>query len=272
MLGLGRSFPNESSDSLEISIVDSAETTTAATRLTIVQLITAPSLLVLIASYSMLSLHSSTFEVLLPHLGHTASSGGGLGIACNWLAPVMMAVKVLAAIRILHFLPKKVSRAGLLPVYRRISMAFPVLYVLVPTIGMLVTVTGASPLILSVFSTLTVLAKTVLAGAAQVLVLLLVLSAAPDAMSTATVIGLVSVSELFKALAVGATGLSYFLSHDYSTLVVNATSWAALAATALVGAAVAWRLRETPRVGTDFPEEGLVWQGMFDTDSDTQEL
>jgi hypothetical protein len=125
-------------------------------------------------------------------------------------------------------------------------------------------------MIAAVFNTIAMLAKTTLAGAAQVLVLLLVLNAAPDASSTGTVIGVVSISELFKALAVGASGVSYYLSNDYSMVVVNGSLWAALASVAIVGAAVTWKLRESPRVGADIPEECLFWQDMFDAHSDEE--
>ena len=125
-------------------------------------------------------------------------------------------------------------------------------------------------MIAAVFNTIAMLAKATLAGAAQVLVLLLVLNAAPDASSTGTVIGVVSISELFKALAVGASGVSFYLSNDYSMVVVNGSLWAALAFIAMLGAGVTWKLRESPKIGTDIPEECLVWTDMFDAHSDEE--
>jgi hypothetical protein len=125
-------------------------------------------------------------------------------------------------------------------------------------------------MIAAVFNTIAMLAKATLAGAAQVLVLLLVLNAAPDASSTGTVIGVVSISELFKALAVGASGVSFYLSNDYSMVVVNGSLWAALAFIAILGAGVTWKLRESPKIGTDIPEECLVWTDMFDAHSDEE--
>lgn len=167
----------------------------------------------------------------------------------------------------MHFLPRIACKGRLLPLYRKLSMAFPALYVLVPLMSAAVTLTGGLPLVVAASGTIAVLAKTILAGAAQVLVLLLVLSAAPDALNTGTVIGLVALSELFKALAIVASASAFYFSYEYSTLVVNATSWGALAVIAVVGAMASWRLKETPRVGTDLPEECLVWQEMFDTDN-----
>lgn len=270
---LGQSLPNDSLDSLNISIIEALNDDAAVPRpsyLSISQLLTAPSVLILLASYSVLSLHSSTFEILLPHLAHTASHQGGLGIPCAWLTTVVTVVKIIAAIRILHFVPFVVSKIGLLPVYRRISAVFPIFYVVIPLIGVAANAAGGSPMISAAFNTIAMLAKTTLAGAAQVLVLLLVLNAAPDASSTGTVIGVVSISELFKALAVGVSGVSFYLSNDYSMAVVNGSLWAALAFIAILGAGVTWKLRESPRVGTDIPEECLVWQDMFDASSDDE--
>lgn len=270
---LGQSLLNDSSDSLNISIIEALNDNTAAplpSYLSVSQLLTAPSVLLLLASYSILSLHSSTFEILLPHLAHTGSHQGGLGIPCAWLTSVVTIVKIVAAIRILHFVPLVVSKIGLLPVYRRISVVFPILYVVVPLVGLGVNAAGGSPMIAAVFNTIAMLAKATLAGAAHVLVLLLVLNAAPDASSTGTVIGVVSISELFKALAVGASGVSFYLSNDYSMVVVNGSLWAALAFIAMLGAGVTWKLRESPKIGTDIPEECLVWTDMFDAHSDEE--
>lgn len=125
---LGQSQTNDSSDSLNISIIEALNDDAAAplpSYLSISQLLTAPSVLVLLASYSVLSLHSSTFEILLPHLAHTGSHQGGLGIPCAWLTSVVTIVKIVAAIRILHFVPLIVNKVGLLSVLtRRIWIRF----------------------------------------------------------------------------------------------------------------------------------------------------
>ena len=68
-------------------------------------------------------------------------------------------------------------------------------------------------------------------------------------------LGIISISKLFKALAVGASGLSYYLSNDQSAMAVIGSLWTALVLTALIGALVTWELRETPRGGTDIAED-----------------
>ena len=53
-------------------------------------------------------------------------------------------------------------------------------------------------------------------------------------------------------------------------IVVNGSLWAALAFIAMLGAGVTWKLRESPKIGTDIPEECLVWTDMFDAHSDEE--
>jgi hypothetical protein len=268
---LSQSLSKDEDDSLNISIIEALHDDAAAplpSKIGINQLLTAPTVIILLASYSLLSLHSSTFDIVVPHIGRTASNEGGMGLSCQWLPPITTLVAIFAAIRISRLVPFVVRRVGLLPMYRKASFAFPVLYAVGPLVGFAVRASGVSNIVSAAFSTILMYIKTTLAGAAQVLVLLLVLSAAPDAFSTGTVLGIISISELFKAFAVGASGLSYYLSDSYSMLVVNVALWTALVVTALVGIGVTWNLREKPRVGTDIPEHCFVWQDVFDSESD----
>jgi MFS family permease len=264
---------DDEGESLNISIIEALNDDAAPlpSKIGITQLLTAPTVIILLASYSLLSLHSSTFEVVLPHIGHTASNEGGMGLPCQWLQPITTVVTVLAAIRISRLVPCVVPRHGLLTVFRRVSFMFPPLYATVPVLGFVIGNIGGSAIVSAIISTVAMYVKTTLAGAAQVLVLLLVLSAAPDAYSTGTVLGIISISELFKALAVGASGLSYYLSNDHGVMAVNGALWTALVLTALVGVVVTRKLRETPRVGADIPEDCFVWQDVFDSESDSGE-
>lgn len=237
----------------------------------ITQLLTAPTVIILLASYSILSLHSLTFEVVLPHIAYTASNQEGMGLPCKWIEMITTVVTILAAIRISRLVPSVVDKVGLLTMFRKISFAFPILYAVIPLLGFAVGVIGASTILLAFINVVAMYVTTTLAGAAKVLVLLLVLSAAPDAFSTGTVAGVISISELFKALAVGASGLGYYLSSDYCMMAINGSLWTALVLTASVGVIVTSNLREKPRVGTDIPEDCLVWQDVFDSASDAGE-
>ena len=193
-----------------------------------------------------------------------------MGIPCSWMQPLLLVVKALAALRVMTYIPRLVSKGSVLPLYRKISMVFPALYIIIPVVALAVHATGAAPILSAVVSTMATLVKTTLANAAQVLVLLLVLSAAPDASSTGTLIGVVSITELFKALAVGLAGVSYYLSDSHSMFVINTSLWAALAAIAMVGTFITTKLRAAPRLGPDLPSECFVWQGMFDVESDDE--
>ncbi|KAK0948350.1 hypothetical protein LTR29_000467 [Friedmanniomyces endolithicus] len=252
---LGQSLPNNSDDSLTLmEVLNEKAAIPLSSRLTTSQLLTAPSVLVLLASYAMLSLHSTTFDILLPHISHTST--------------IKLVIAFCAAARILKFVPHVIERVGLLKMYGRMSWAFPVLYTIIPLAGLAASSDRVAPAVAAVISVVAMLVKATLAGAAQVLVLLLILSAAPDAQSTGTTIGVLSIAELFKASAAGFSGISYYSSSAYSMQVVNGSLWAALALTALAGALVTRKLRETPGVGTDIPEACLVWQGMFDSESE----
>lgn len=269
---LGQSYTNESDDS-SISIIEALNSNAASplpSQITVTQMLVAPSVLVLLASFAILSLHSSTFDLLLPQLGHTDSHEAGMGIACDWLPLVVVIVQAFAGLRVVKLIPEMVRKIGLLPMYRRISLSFPLLYTAVPLVGILTALVDIPTIVSAFISVATLLLKTVLADAAQVLMLLLVLAAAPDATSTGTTIGIVSVAQLFKALAVGITGTSYYLSNDYSIVAVNGSLWASLIVVALVGCFLTWKLRETPRVGADIPESCLTWQGVFDVESDEE--
>jgi hypothetical protein len=111
------------------------------------------------------------------------------------------------------------------------------------------------------------LAKNILASGASVLVALLLLAAAPDAFSTGTVIGLMQVSSLFRALAVLVSGASFYVSSEYSVAMTNLGLWAILGAFSMSGAALAWFVREGTRVEGDFPSEVLKWELAFDAES-----
>lgn len=232
--------------------------------ISISQFMQAPSLLVLLASFSLLALHSSTFDVLLPHLGHSHAQHGGMGLPCTWLGLLVLCMKALAGVLILHFIPKLVASKGLLNLYRTCSVVFPALYALTPLLAYMF---PHSTTFTTIVSTVSILAKNILASSASVLVALLFLAAAPDAFSTGTIIGLMQVSSLFRALAVLVSGASFYVSSDYSVAMTNLGLWAILGAFSLSGAALAWFVREGTRVEGDFPSEVLKWELAFDAES-----
>jgi hypothetical protein len=172
-----------------------------------------------------------------------------------------MVVRGIAAIAILRIVPQAVEKYGLLKMYRTISVVFPAIYVATPLLAM---VTMCSSSLAAVVSTLSILVKHTLTGTAGVLVVLLVLNTTPDAFSAGTVVGMMQVASLFKALAVAVSGASFYLSNDLSVATTNYALWTCLALFGAVGAALAYFVRERPSVDRDFPSEVLCWETCFD--------
>lgn len=249
----------ELEDCPAVHVVDS----TRPDPISISQFLQAPSLLVLLASFSLLSLHSSTFDALLPHLGHTSTQHGGMGIRCDWLGFTVCVVKIIAALAILHTVPKAVAKMGLLQPYRNCSLVLPALYILTPLLAFAVACAASLAMSISIVA---LLVKHMLIGGATVLVSLLMLNTAPDTLSIGTVVGLMQIAQLFRALAVGVSGASFYLSDDLSVATTNYALWTCLALFGGCGAALAWFVRDRPSVEQDFPADVLTWETCYDAD------
>lgn len=238
--------------------------------ITINQFMQAPSFLVLLASFSLLCLHAATFDVVLPHLGHQSSQDGGMGIPCPWLGLTVLVVKAAAGITIKHVIPMAVSKFGLLKLYRCTSLLFPLIYILTPLLA-LAAAAACSPTSVTLTSGLGLLAKHVLTNGATVLVALLVLNTTPDAYSAGTVVGMMQIASLFKALAVAVSGASFYLADELSVSTTNFALWTCLGLFGSLGAALTYFVRERPSVERDFPSEVLCWETCFDVDADAEE-
>ncbi|KAJ4372163.1 hypothetical protein N0V83_003936 [Neocucurbitaria cava] len=255
-------FLTRESEDTNVTLVDFARPEP----ISITQFMQSPSLFVLLSSFCLLSLHASSFDVLLPHLGQSGTQHGGMGIPCEWLSIVVLIVRGIASLIIFYAVPFATQRYGLLKLYRAVSLLFPAIYIITPLLALLVTCTGLAPVI-SVFS---ILSKHLLASGASVLVALLVLNTTPDAFSTGTVIGMMQVASLFKAFAVAVSGTSYYFSNDLSVQTTNLALWTCLALFGTIGAGLAWFVRERPSVEKDFPSEVLCWEMCFDADAEKQ--
>ncbi|KAH8733038.1 major facilitator superfamily domain-containing protein [Phaeosphaeriaceae sp. PMI808] len=226
----------------------------------------APSFVVLLSSFCLLSLHAATFDVLLPHLGQSSAQNGGMGIPCDWLNIVVLIVRGIAALIICFAVPVAMQKYGLLRLYRSVSLLFPAAYIITPFLALLATYSVFVPLV----SIVSILTKHTLTNGATVLVALLVLNTTPDAFSTGTAVGMMQVASLFKAFAVAVSGTSYYFSDDLSVETTNFALWTCLALFGAVGAGLAWFVRERPRVEKDFPSEVLCWEMCFDADAEKQ--
>ncbi|KAF2836266.1 MFS general substrate transporter [Patellaria atrata CBS 101060] len=257
---LGQEY-SEDDDALTIRVFDYSYSRPEP--ITINQFLQAPSLLVLLGSFSLLSLQASIFDVLLPHIGHGSTQHGGMGIPCSWLGLIVLLVRAIAGLAILKTIPYAITKLGLLKPYRSLSIIFPALYIITPV---LVFLFGCSEMLTAFVSTISIFVKHALTGSASVIVGLLMLNATPDAYSAGTVVGLMQIANLFKALAVAVSGASFYLSNDYSVAATNYALWTGLVLFGGVGAALAWFVRERPSVERDFPSEVLCWETCFDAE------
>jgi len=236
--------------------------------ITINQFMQAPSFLVLLASFSLLSLHASTFDVLLPHLGHSSSQTGGMGIPCPWLGVTVLMVKGMAGIILKYTVPSAVDKFGLLKLYRVSSILFPAIYIITPFLAI---AAACSTSLVAVTSAIGLLVKHTLTGGSVVLVALLVLNTTPDAYSAGTVVGIMQIANLFRALAVAVSGASFYLTNDMSVSTTNFGLWTCLALFGIFGAALAYFVRERPSVERDLPSNVLCWETCFDADAEKSE-
>lgn len=223
----------------------------------------APSFVVLLASFCLVSLHAATFDVLLPHLGHTDTEQGGMGIPCEWLSIVVLIVRGLAGIVVCFAIPYAAQRYGLVKLYRSVSLLFPAVYVVTPLLAIMVASCAA---LVPLVSVLSILVKHTLTNGALVCVALLVLNTTPDAFSAGTAVGMLQIASLFKAFAVAVSGTSFYFSDDVSVQTTNLALWSCLALFGIVGAGLAWFVRERPSVEKDWPSEVLQWEMCFDAD------
>lgn len=164
---------------------------------------------------------------------------------------------------IFRLVPRAVEKLGLLRPFRYVSLLFPAVYAITPLAALVV---ACSPIFSAMVSTTAILIKHVLTGGASVLVALLILNTTPDGFSAGTVVGLMQVASLFKALAVAVSGASFYLSSEYSVATTNYALWTSLALFGAVGAALAWFVRERPSLERDFPSAVLCWETCFDAE------
>jgi MFS family permease len=235
----------------------------------IAQFLQAPSFVVLLSSFCLLSLHAATFDILLPHLGHSDIEHGGMGIPCEWLSMVVLIVRGVAGVAILFTIPSAMQKFGLVKLYRLVSLLFPAVYVVTPLLALLATSCAA---LVPVVSILSILVKHALTHGALICVALLVLNTTPDAFSAGTAVGMLQVASLFRAFAVAVSGTSYYFSDDVSVQTTNLALWSCLAMFGVAGAGLAWFVRERPSVEMDWPSEVLRWEMCFDADTENKGL
>lgn len=216
--------------------------------------------MVLLLSFSLLLLHSASFDQLLPLLGNSSTDLGGLGLPCSFIPLVVLFASISAGIVIALFLDTAVERLGLLRLYQICCWGFPVIYIVTPLLS---SVAEESRIAIILSSALSIFSKTLVTGCAQTLVLVLVTSASPDAFRLATIMGFMQSATVLRSLAVGGTGIAFYLSDDFSLRTTNYGLWATMAVVGFGGAAVAYFVRDHPTV-RDYGST-LSWEICYDS-------
>ncbi|KAF8467746.1 major facilitator superfamily domain-containing protein [Kalaharituber pfeilii] len=228
--------------------------------------IRAPSLLVLLASFSFLSLHSASFDQLLPLLGNASVENGGLGLPCSFLSLVVLIASSAAAVIVYVFFSKAVDKIGLLRLYRVCCWLFPLIYVLTPVFSNLF---KSSSLLIAISSGSSIFTKTLVTSFAQTLVVFLVTNASPDCYSLGSIMGLMHSASVFRGLAVTGTGIAFLLADDQ--VLTNFVLWVCLATVAVSGAVLAWFVKERATVNKDWMANVLKWEICYENESLVEE-
>lgn len=227
------------------------------------EIMKAPSLMILLCSYSFLSLHSASFDQLLPLLGNSPTEHGGLGLPCFFLSFVVLFAGIAAGTVIYLGFAKSVQRLGLLRLYRLCCWVFPLIYIATPLVSK---VARSSEIAVWISSASSIFTKTLVTGFAQTLVAFLVTNASPDAYSLGSIMGFMQGATAFRSLALAGTGVAFSLSDDVSIETTNYSLWAAMTIISLGGAAIAYFVRDHPTV-RDY-ESSLKWEVCYESTED----
>ncbi|KAI5808148.1 major facilitator superfamily domain-containing protein [Peziza echinospora] len=235
--------------------------------------IRAPSLIVLLTSFSFLALHSASFDQLLPILGNSSASDGGLGLPCSFLSVVVLAASITASVVVYLTFTRAINRVGLLPLYRICCWLFPLIYVLSPILS---SVARSSTIAIAISATSSIFTKKIVTAFAQTLVVVLVTNASPDAYSMGSIMGLLHSAEAIRGVAVllsaGVVGImSSSTTTDASvrstTIAANTLVWAVLGFGAVAGAGLAWFVKERAVVNRDWMASALKWEICYENES-----
>ncbi|RPA77810.1 MFS general substrate transporter [Ascobolus immersus RN42] len=236
--------------------------------LSLMQIMKAPSFMVLLISFSYLCLHTTTYDQLLPLIGNSPTSKGGLGLPCSILSLVVFITGVIAAAVLYSWFGRTVERFGLLRFFRICSWLFPVVYVTTPLVA---SISQFSEVVAFFSSVLSILLKSIIANFAQTLVVILVLNTSPDAFSLGTLMGFLQASTVLRSLAVGAVSLAMGLSGKKGDMLVNGVMWTVLTVIAIGGAIGAGWVKDKSIVGRDYTVEELKWEVAYDVESSGDE-
>lgn len=235
--------------------------------------IRAPSLLILLTSFSFLTIHSSIYDTLLPLLATTSTEEGGIALNCSFMLIGTLTATLLAAIVTCVLLPRAASsRLGVLGLYRLTTWAFPMILVLSPLMFMITSSdsSAAREISTSVVTYVSLVLKSTTTTFSQTLVVILVTNASPDSFSLGSIMGLLHSTNAVRGFAVAGTVIAWLMAPG--TLGTRIALWSSCVIVALGGAGLAWFVKERARVNRDWMAGVLKWEVCYenfeDEDSD----
>ncbi|KAI9709321.1 MAG: hypothetical protein M1820_003441 [Bogoriella megaspora] len=244
------------------------------------QLLRAPSLITLLVSISFFALHMSAFDILIPSIILTV---GDQKLSCSMFSLLNLASRLAAGYLTTRVLLPALSRrdttntksSSLISEYRILALVGPAIYILTAiTAGLL---PASSPAFLThTVTTLLLFLRHTFEALLIAFVVLLTLSASPDAFSTGSVTGLVSLASLLRGFSCAAVGAGFWVSEEYKLDFLQvgghgagpgAALWLGMILIGLVGGLVARAVKEGVSVGEDFEGgKGLKWVGVWDVE------
>lgn len=222
------------------------------------ELICAPSLLSLLLSSAHLSLHTTTYDRLLPLLSTAPVSTGGLSLPCNFLSILLLTTTLSSALILFLTFPRSITRIPTLRLFRLATWCFPVVYMATPLFTSL-----SSHSTFTAYATFssTLLLKSLATLFANTLIPLLVLNASPDPYSLASIMGFLQAGTAVRALAGLGTEAAMGLGEG---LGARMGVWGFLTAVAVGGAIGSGWIKEGGRLGRDYAAEQLKWEVCYD--------
>ncbi|KAI9657750.1 MAG: hypothetical protein M1821_002926 [Bathelium mastoideum] len=261
--------------------------------ISLLQLLRAPSLVILLVSLSFLAFHSSAYSLLLTSLLLNVANPT---TSCTLFSALDLSTRVVAAYLATRLLPRLLLQphrsrpdsstpTPLILTYRLLTLLLPVLATLTFLAAHLLPTSTPYLLADALTACLFLLPGRLLTALLSSCTALLLLAAAPDALTTGSVAGVASLAALPASTAAAAVAAAFGVAHAYSLpflssgLVLGlgpagavavgpgAVVWAGAVLVGGVGAWVARAVREGVSVGEDLEGgRGVRWVGIWEVE------
>ena len=226
------------------------------------ELLGAPAVLSVLISLSVLKLHGSAFDLLVLETGN---SGHSLSHALTPLPKFLFGISL--GILLLRNLPVASSPAGPARSLRRLSVLHLALYIITPTLMVLIFDTWESP---APISSCLLFTGNFVTAFSYIFLIFIVLNMSPSPSSTGTLVGLTHVSSLFEALGLASGVASFYSAEMLGGVSPTYFLWGVLIVFALLGVVATWSIKEGLSLDRDLDAECLGWEVAFEYDADAK--